>query len=369
MEPSRQHVVVAGAGIIGLATALELLTAGFRVTVVERGRAMEQSSWAAAGMLAVHDPENAGELFPLSLLSHALYPGFLARVEALSGLSIPLRTTHTLQGRHAKTHDEEPPPELPTLRTDRYSYTLLEETSLDPRDLCTALPRAVISSGALLRQGTGVISVGRSGGHVSVELENGDVLAADHFVLASGAWSGQLALPGTLPLPVAPRKGQMIEVTLHQTSLDRASLPVVIRTPELYLVPRGDGRVVIGATVERAGFDRSVDESAGDRLWRAAAALWPPVLEGRITARWTGLRPGFRQGVTDRLPVIGQFSDGLWVATAHFRNGILLAPGTAHVLRQLICGEAPATSLAAFAPQRFAQAREVALAEENASFF
>ncbi len=340
-----QHVVIAGAGIIGLSAALELVEAGFRVTVLERGRAMHESSWAAAGMLAVDDPENAPELLPLSRLSRGLYPAFLEKVERLSGVRVPLRTCRTLQGSQRSSGAPCAADELPELVADEYRFSLLDEASLDPRDLSAALPRAAEAAGVTLREGWAVLSVARRHERLWVEPVAGEALAADHFVLAGGAWSGLVGLPEMSRLPVAPRKGQMIEV-----ALDRPALPMVVRTPELYLVPRGDGRIAIGATVEDAGFDRAVDEPAGDRLWQAAGGLWPPVLRGRITARWTGLRPG----CPDALPVIGGLSDGVWVATGHFRNGILLAPGTAQIIRQLLLGEMLSVPLNSFAPERFA---------------
>ena len=108
--------------------------------------------------------------------------------------------------------------------------------------------------------------------------------------------------------------------------------------------------------MEYAGFDRTIDEGAGERLWQAAAALWPPILQGRITRRWTGLRPGFQREILDSLPVLGRVPEirqNLWLATAHFRNGVLLAPGTARVMRELLGGEEPSVSLAAFSPKRF----------------
>ena len=356
MSTAAQHVVIAGAGVIGLAAALELALSGYRVTVAERGRAMEQASWAAAGMLAVEDPENPPELLPLSRLSRALYPEFLARVETLSSLAVPLRTSQTLQGRPA-TSAAEPPRELPGLSLGQHTFTLLEEASLDPRDLCAALPRAVVAAGVVLREGCAVTGVTRGANGLRVELDGGERLSADQFILATGAWSGQVRLPGAAALPVAPRKGQMIEVTLDEPRDSNRPVPaVVVRTPELYLVPRGDGRVVIGATVEHAGFDRSIDEAAGERLWQAAGSLWPPVLKGRITARWTGLRPGYAQGVRDGLPVIGAFEGepGMWASTGHFRNGILLAPATGRVLRELLDGKTTSVELEAFSPERFA---------------
>ncbi len=342
--PSKRHIIIVGGGIIGLAAALELADEAFQVTLLERGRVMEESSWAAAGMLAVEDPENTPALRELSRLSRALYPAFLARIAALTGQQISFRTDRTLQGRHAAGAGD-PHPLLPTLRVDRYSFELLPEASLDPRDLCAALPGAAEAAGVQLREDAEVSGWQAHEEEVRVTLKGGETLACSRCILATGAWAGQLA--AAEPLPVAPRKGQMIEVTLRSPEL-----PMVIRTPELYLVPRGDGRIVIGATVEHAGFDRSIDRAAGERLWQAAGALWPPILEGRITARWTGLRPGFAPGVEDAMPVIGELSPGVLVATAHFRNGILLAPATARILRQLCIGEPSPIPLAPFAPER-----------------
>ncbi len=343
--------MIAGAGIIGLATALELAQSGFQVTVAERGRAMEQSSWAAAGMLAVDDPENAPELLPLARLSRALYPEFLARVEQMSGLAVPLRTQQTLQG-HVLRGPVIPgtaPSALPSLSTVRHRFTLLEEAGLDPRDLCAALPLAVHAAGVRLLEGNPVCTVAHSASSVVVTLADGSVIEGNAFVIAAGAWSGSVGYQTSLP--VVPRKGQMIEVTLDGANPNM--LPLVIRTPELYLVPRGDGRVAIGATIEYAGFDRSVDEAAGDRLWEAAAALWPPIRRGRITARWTGLRPGFAPEVTDSLPVIGQLETSVWVAAGHFRNGILLAPGTARLIHEMLAGKTASIPTKAFQPLRF----------------
>ncbi len=348
-----QHVVIAGGGIIGLSCALELARIGLRVTVLEQGRVMEGASWAAAGMLAVEDPENSSELLPFARFSRLLYPEFSTQIEQLSGLRVPLRTTRTLQGKPGGK--DFALCALPGLRTGKYGFTLLEESSLDPRDLCAALPRAVRATGVVVREGISARSIRRTISQVFVELSNGMSLTADDFLLTGGAWSGLFSVPGIPALPVAPRKGQMIEVTLRSPAL-----PFVIRTPELYLVPRGDGRVVIGATVEHAGFNRSVDEEAGNRLWEEAGALWPPILEGRITARWTGLRPGYREGWSDTLPLVGKLDERVWIATGHFRNGILLAPGTAHVLRELLGGQQPSVDLAAFSPQRFLQPADIA---------
>ncbi len=341
-------VVIAGAGIIGLSLALELADAGMEVTVLEQGRAMREASWAAAGMLAVEDPENPPALRELSRWSRALYPKFLERVERLSGLRVPLRTSLALQrlpagGFPASANSLRPAELLPGLEEGGSEWVVLEEASLDPRDLCAALPPAALAAGVELREG---VEARRVLPGPRVALASGEILAPDRFVLAGGAWSGLLPLP--YELPVTPRKGQMIEVFL-----EHPALPVVIRTPELYLAPRGDGRVAIGATVEDAGFDRGVDETAGDRLWGAAAELWPPIRDARITARWTGLRPG----TADGLPILGELAPGIWIAAGHFRNGILLAPATARAVWLGLAGATVPVPLDAFSPARFAPAR------------
>lgn len=294
---------------------------------------MQEASWAAAGMLAVDDPENPIELLELSRFSRRLYAGFLARVEALSGLRVLLRTQKTRQYRVDGNMRE------------------LKEASLDPRDLCAALPRAVTASGAVIRTQCATRAVAYSSHSAQIELETGETVTADACLVAGGAWSSQVNLSerGVPRLPVVPRKGQMIEVTLPEPELTE-----VLRTSELYLVPRGRGRIVVGATVEDMGFDRTVDVQAGDRLWAEAGRLWPPILRGQITARWTGLRPGvLEQDSGPPLPIIGMLSTGIFVATGHFRNGILLAPGTARSVRALICGERPPVALNSFSPARF----------------
>jgi glycine oxidase len=360
-----QHIAIAGAGIIGLSAALAFADAGARVTVFESGRAMEQSSWAAAGMLAVDDPENDLRLLPLARLSRALYPGFLQQVERLSGMKVPLRTSRTLQGV-ARNRDEiagRTGRILHGLLQDNWCFRETEEASLDPRDLCAALPLAARAADVTLREQTAVTGVRVAGHGVLLDVRDSsqgtatESFSADRFLLAAGAWSANIACESTFvrSLPVAPRKGQMLEVLLDG---DAPQLAVVIRTPELYLVPRGNGRVVIGATVEDAGFDRTIDPAAGKSLLQQAAALWPPILRSTVTAEWTGLRPS-PSAPEDELPLIGPLADRspenprTWVATGHFRNGILLAPGTARLLRAMMEGTPLPFPPGDFAPARF----------------
>jgi glycine oxidase len=355
-------VLIAGGGIIGLSTALELAQNGLRVLVAERGRAMAEASWAAAGMLAGGDPENPSALEPLSQLSLRLYPDYLERIEQLSGLKVPIRTRLALQGTRpgrrfsdseARAGRRLKPAGIAGYATgldagDR-DFLLLDEMSLDPRDLCAALPLAVHKAGVVLLEQTEVLAVRIGNPGIEATTSNG-LIAVGAFVNCCGAWAGQLPSEDAAALEnlkIEPRKGQMVTVRLKTTE----ALQVVVRTPETYLVPRGDGRVVIGATVERAGFDKAVHAEVVRTLVREAAELWPLVREAQVVDTWAGLRPGSGDG----LPVLGRSgAPGCWLASGHFRNGILLAPATARILSELILEQEPLVDLRSFAADRFA---------------
>jgi glycine oxidase len=365
----KRHIAIAGAGVVGLACALELRRRGLTVTVFEAGHAMREASWAAGGMLAVEDPENPVALRPLSLLSRSLYEPFLAEIARLSGLTIPLRTHHTLQAVSSahpassraatllrRQQAEALAPGIADWEAGGSRYLLLEEASLDPRDLCAALPAAARAAGVQLREQEPVLSVTAEGEGVRIASSHA-LLQADGFLDCCGAWAGGLAGPGQPEeRAIVPRKGQMMVVAAPAGA---PPLTCVLRSPEIYLIPRdrippgdisgGEGRIAIGATIEDAGFSKTTDDASLALLRRRAASLWPTAADARLLECWAGLRPA----TADGLPLLGEAaSPRCWIASGHYRNGILLAPGTALCLGALIAGERPPLDLSAFAPGR-----------------
>jgi glycine oxidase len=199
----------------------------------------------------------------------------------------------------------------------------------------------------ILQEGTEVLAVRSQADSVEITTSK-ETMTAGAFVNCSGAWAAGIQHSDLQRQPAAgvePWKGQIFTVRV-EPPLD---LSCVLRSPEVYLVPRGGGNIVVGATVERVGFDRRVDPLTVRRLQAQAAELWPPIASAPVVESWTGLRPG----TTDGLPVIGSAGrPRCWVATGHFRNGILLAPATGLIVRQLLQGSHPAVSIEAFAPGR-----------------
>jgi glycine oxidase len=352
-------VAIAGGGIIGLSLGLELRRRGLSVVVLERHQAMSSASWAAGGMLAVHDPQNPPELLPLSLLSRELYPDYLERVEELSRRKVPMRTRRAMQYVAAGlvvpagVESMADAAELATLAEfaefapglDACGHTFewLDEGSLDPNDLRDALPAAFIEAGGMLFEETEMLGVESVAGGVLVRTPR-ESIAASMFVNCCGAWAGERER-GLEALPVTPVKGQMANLRCPPERLR-----CVVRAPGIYLLPRGDGRVTIGSTIEHVGFDETVEEASIRRMVEAAMSLLPEAEAPPEMDMWAGLRPG----TPDGLPILGAAGrDHCWHATGHYRDGILLAPVTGHVMAQAMLGEVPDVALDAFAPGRF----------------
>jgi glycine oxidase len=347
-------VCIAGAGIIGLSLALELHHRGVHVTVFDRTTPLSEASSAAAGMLAAADPHNPPQLHPLANLSLQLYPSFLDHLHHLSGISVPFQTNLTLQALPPHTPNsksELTPVDLarlaPALTPHNYRFILLDEHSLDPRQLAGALLAAIFATTVDLRPNTPVLSTRSVGKTVEVETITG-TFTANQFVDCTGAWAS--ATSHRSNIQVTPKKGQMFAVSLPPTT----PLHLVVRTPDIYIVPRTSGpnagRAIIGATIEDAGFDKIVHTSDISHLHSLASTLLPSLATSQQLEAWAGLRPA----TPDSLPLIGALpaQPNHFIATGHYRDGILLAPATAHVMAQLLLNETPAIDLAPFSPSR-----------------
>jgi len=348
-----QHpdICIAGAGIIGLSLALELHHRGLRVTVLERGNPLAEASTAAAGMLAANDPDNPPQLRPLADLSLSLYPAFLDRLHTLSGIRVPFHTHTTLQAlpphiaaANILTADDLAHL-LPALHPGDHRFVLLDEPSLDPRELAAALLAAVRATTIDLRPHSPVLSLQSHSNSIEVHTATGTV-HAPRFVDCTGAWAAT-----TSSLGVAPKKGQMFAVSLPPS----LPLQLVVRTPEIYIVPRtasfSEHRAIIGATIEDAGFDKTVHPADIAHLRSLATELLPPLADAAQLEAWAGLRPS----TPDGLPLLGTLptQPNHHIATGHYRNGILLAPATAHLMAQAIAGEQTSLDLSLFSPSRF----------------
>ncbi len=357
----RIDVCIAGAGLIGAALALECTRRGLRVTLLSEGEPLAQASSAAAGMLATDDPDNPPALHALAQLSRDLYPAFLDHLHQLGGVRVHAQTHQTLQAL-APTHPSAPSslsPSalrtlLPQLDAGPNRFALLEEQSLDPRELAYAARRALTTSSIDLRTHARVLSATELPHSVHITTAAGR-FDADRFVDCTGAWTlpplrtSPLFTNTALP-PVVPRKGQMLSLTLPPS----LPLRLTVRTHALYIVPRTHGaqagRAIVGATVEDRGFDTTVDPAAIRALHRGATALLPAIADAVHVEAWAGLRPA----TADGLPLLGATGARSFVSKGHFRNGILLAPASAVVLAQLLLQEPQSVALEMFSPARLA---------------
>lgn len=347
------EVLVVGAGLIGLATARELHQRGRRVVVVEAERAGQGASWAGAGMLGLGEIPAAAPLRALAAASAALYPEFARAVSAETGLSLDYATTGTLAlaGSVPAATLSAATPRLPPAELSRLEPSLspaaaagggvyLPDHRLDNRQLVAALLAAARRHGVPVLEHCRVEALARDG--EGFRARAGAVeLRARNLIITAGAWAS--ALHPRLA-PVRPRKGQLIAL--------RAGLGLThtLLSKDVYLVPRGDGRVIVGSTLEDVGFDARLDPAVAARLRAAAERLVPVLRAAELIEHWCGFRPG----TSDDLPIIGRLEAGLWVGVGHFRDGILLTPITAEVLADAVTGRTPRLDLAPFRPERFA---------------
>lgn len=347
-------VIVIGGGLIGLSLARELRKQGASVLVVERGEPGREASHAAGGMLANCGGETPLALQPLAKASAQMYPEFVHELQDESGVNADLRSHGTLlflEPGQTPDHipDADPLPAAlaemePALAHERRTALFLKERSVCPRALTDAALKAAKHRGVDVSSGTAVVSVNVSSGQVTGVTTEKTSYHATKVVNCAGAWAGQIA---PLSVPTRPVKGQMVCFAMPA----REVLKHVLRSPEIYLIPRSDGRLLAGATVEEAGFDKRTVPETIQKLRHAALAMLPALKNARILEDWAGLRPG----TPDNLPILGATSiAGYFLATGHFRDGILLAPITAHLMAQVMTGRTTEHNLAAFSAERFA---------------
>ncbi|HEY0537266.1 MAG TPA: glycine oxidase ThiO [Actinoallomurus sp.] len=367
-------VIIVGGGVIGLATAWRSLERGLRVTVADPEPA-SKASHVAAGMLTPVSELSYGEeaLLRLGLASRERYPSFVAELEEVSGRQTGFRDDGTLQvaldsddlavldelrrfqeslgipaqaltGRECRRLE---PMLAPSVRGGLLAPA---DGSIDPRRLTAALLAAVERLGGTLVRERVTEVLTEDGRATGVRLEGGEALHADQVVLAAGPWSQDIkGVPADVLPPVRPVKGQVVRLRGDTPFLGR-SVRGLVRGSSVYLVPRADGEVVVGATQEEMGFDTRVTAGGVWELLRDARELLPGVTELEFVEVSAGLRPGS----PDNAPVLGPSAlPGLLLATGHFRGGVLLTPVTADVMAELLVTGEPPEVARPFSPARF----------------
>ncbi len=363
-DSKKYDAVVVGAGVIGLSCAWRIARDGGSVVVVDPAEPPAGATRVSAGMLAPVGEVAFGEerLARMSLASFELWPEFVRGVEDASGVTVGYRRDGALHvaldrdeaAELRRVHDLQRELGLPAEWATPTQARRLEpglaptmagavhapyEASVDPRLLAAALLAALRECGGETRFGTEVGSALKDGGRLAgVATTVGEELHARRVVLAAGAWSGRAGWldPEARP-PVRPVKGEILEL---RSPDGEAPCGQIIASERVYLVPRDDGRLIVGATVEERGFDQTVRAGGVHELLREAYRVLPDVAEMELVEAAAGLRPGS----PDNMPIVGPGAvDGLILATGHFRNGVLLAPITAQAVAALVEGaEVPA---------------------------
>ena len=371
--PSKADVIVVGGGVIGCAIAYYLSRERAIVVVLERGLIGGEASGAAAGMLApLAEAHGPSPFLDLCLASHRLFPELADTLRAEVGVDIEyvpsglLRVVFTeAQETELRSHlewqaglgmgvrwlDGDTARGLEPLLSPRLRgavYSPLEH-QVNPGKLVQGLARAAEAQGAVIRQETPVAGLLRHGSRITGVRLAGETLSADAVVLAAGPWTKRLAAALGVPVPVRPVRGQML-------ALGGGPPPVrhIIWGPKGYMAPKVNGFLFVGATVEEVGFRKSTTVRGLASLRRMANALVPALTYATQVDAWAAFRPGS----ADSLPILGAVPgwEGLWVASGHYRNGILLSPITGLLMARSLLDGKPAEGLSAFSPARFQHA-------------
>jgi glycine oxidase len=361
-----RDVLIIGGGIIGCSIALKLAEAGCAVAVIERGRLGCEASSAAAGMLSPQtDSLQPDEFFALGIKSRSMYKDFVAQLKELSGIDAQLREEGTLFVSIESLQDHADSwtswqieaglklekigaadlfkLEPAVTRGASRAFFIPEDHQVDNRLLMEALSVAIRRAGVEVMEGEEVTSLLVTEGRVKGVACGGKQIHAGNVLMAAGGWTGGLLEPVGLPVKTIPARGQMIAV---RSSVIRH----VLHSSNVYLVPRNDGRLLIGATIEYVGFEKATTAKGLHSLLDAAIALAPEISQAEIVETWSGLRPD----TIDHLPILGQTPvANLWLATGHYRNGILLAPATADLMTRSLLKGRDEADLKPFSARRF----------------
>jgi glycine oxidase len=359
---------IAGGGVIGGAIALELARAGLSVALFDRQQPGQEASWASAGILSPA-PESPGmvAMVPLGKTSLALYPEFIAQVEEISGKSTGFRPKGTMEalfshdakaklstiialhhglGLRAEPLRGDDAREMEPMLSEEVEAAVLrpDEASVDNRLLTAAILEAAGRSGAEIFPGNGARAIWRDDNRCAGLILQNERVEAKWTIIAAGCFSA--AIEGIAPYaPVRPAKGQMVALRADDLKMER-----VLWSERIYLVPRNDGRIVAGATVEYEGFDKRTTAGGIEKILAAAIDLAPRLANARIDETWAGLRPDS----PDHLPILGPVDvEGLLMATGHFRSGILLTPVTGRLVREWITLQRVSVDWDRFSPLRF----------------
>jgi glycine oxidase ThiO len=350
---SHCDIIIIGGGIIGLATAIELRLLGAKVTIL-CADFQAAASHAAGGMLAPQaEGIPPGAMLGLCLASRALYPAWIAKIEAIAGVSTGYWQCGILAPRYTECGSGEN--WLDRVSIDRQQSGLSQEVTggywypadgqVDNRSLTHALRVASQALGVEFIDGVRVTRLNRDRGQITTLTTTHGEMSAQHYILATGALSQEL-----LPIPVVPRKGQMLSVLVPSHQRDNLPLQQVLFGEETYIIPRQDGRIVVGATSEDVGFAPQNTVAGVNSLLSNAVRLFPQIQDYPIQELWWGFRPA----TPDELPILGQSVNfNLTLATGHYRNGILLAPITAKLIADLVWHQQADELLTNFSLNRF----------------
>jgi glycine oxidase len=341
-----QHICITGGGVIGCATALALATAGCRVTLIERGELGGESSWAGAGLLSPLLPWHyRDEVTRLTDWSRALYPAWIGDLQAASGVDPEYRTCGMLvlppYDRAAAlawpVASGEPAQEisarsmLPALAVDDSALWMSQVAQVRNPRLLQALRLALLRHGVQILEHTAVTGWRATPTRIDAVTTAQGVITADAFVLAAGAWSRELLGEWGAQILIKPVRGQIV---LFKSEPGR--LRQIVYRDGLYIIPRDDGHILAGSTLEDAGFDKGVTEAARSDLTRRATELLPFLAQTPMAGQWAGLRPGS----PDNIPVMARHPsiENLYLSSGHYRYGVTMAPASAQLMANLVLG-------------------------------